>query len=321
VNETEILLETGTNELEILEMVIEDLDDVGEVRQRFFGINVAKVMQVMENPGLEKPKNSENPAFLGMIAIRGHMVPVLDLALILGVDRAVEKTDVIIVTEFSQSVLGFMVTGVLDIHRMGWGRIDPPDKYLGLVARGIIVGLVNMQDRYIQVLDIESLLAEIVPETQYQTSSTSVFSSKQYKALVADDSKTIRAMLQDLLTKANIAPTMVTTGEEALNLLIKYKSNSQKESRPLSDYVDILITDVEMPRMDGYSLTKTVKLDPVLKVLPVILCSSLIYDEVLHKGESVMADAQISKPEMHRMAELALDLLKKGSSTFGLDSD
>lgn len=311
VNETEILLETGTNELEILEMVIEDLDDVGEVRLRFFGINVAKVMQVIENPGLEKPESSENPAFLGMISIRGRMAPVLDLAIMLGVDRAVKKSDVIIVTEFSQSVLGFMVSGVVDIHRLGWGRIDPPDKYLGLVARGIIVGLVNMQDRYIQVLDIESLLAELVPETLYLPCESTVTAARQYKALVADDSETIRIMLRKLLTAANMQPTLVNTGEDALVLLGKYKADSQKENRPLSDFVDILITDIEMPRMDGYSLTKTVKSDPVLKDLPVILYSSLIYDEVLHKGESVLADVQISKPEMHRMAELALELLEK----------
>ncbi|QLA18050.1 response regulator [Desulfolutivibrio sulfoxidireducens] len=311
MKETEILLDTGTNELEILEMVIEDLDHVGEVRQRFFGINVAKVMQVIENPGLKKTKSSENPAFLGMISIRGQMAPVLDLAIMLGVDRAVNKTDVIIVTEFSQSVLGFMVTDVVDIHRLGWGRIDPPDKCLGLVARGIIVGLVNMQDRYIQVLDIESLLAELVPETLDLPCKTAVTAARQYKALVADDSETIRIMLRKVLTAANMQPTLVNTGEEALSILEKYKAESQNEKRPLSDFVDILITDIEMPRMDGYSLTKMVKSDPLLKDLPVILYSSLIYDEVLHKGESVLADVQISKPEMHRMAELALELLEK----------
>jgi two-component system chemotaxis response regulator CheV len=311
--ESRILLETGTNELEVLELFILHRETPeSEPEPRYFGINVAKVMQVIEDPGLVPPESGSHHAFLGLISLRERTVPVLDLAAMLGFQRARAEYEVVIVTEFSQAVTGFLVSGVTDIHRLGWQQVEPPDKFLESAARGVIVGMVDMEDRFVQILDMESLLAEIDPETVARAGETDVRASRPYKALVADDSATIRVMLRKLLEAAGFEPVLVNTGEEAIKYLDEAKKRMRAEERPREEFVDILIADIEMPRVDGYSLTKHVKEDPDLGGMPVILYSSIIYDEVLHKGASVKADKQVSKPEMHRMAELALELLEGG---------
>ncbi len=306
----EILLETGTNEFEVLELFINHQNGNNQLEPRYFGINVAKVMQVIENPGLKRPESASNPAFLGLISIRGKMVPVLDLATMLGFQRHQHAYEVVIITEFSQTVTGFLVTGVTDIHRLGWQQVEPPDRYLENAARGVILGMVLLSDHFLQLLDMESLLAELDPETISRSDAPSVKGSRQYKALVADDSATIRVMLKKLLEPAGFTLTICNNGEEAMQKLNEIKRQAEERGVPASEICDIVIVDIEMPRIDGYSITKNIKEDPTLQHLPVILYSSIIYDEVLHKGKSVRADIQISKPEMPRMAEMALNLLE-----------
>lgn len=311
VKAKEILLESGTNELEVLELVVQDVGPDGQGRSNHYGINVAKVMQVIENPGLLAPRSAANPAFLGMISLRDRMVPILDLAVMLGLQRQPSPHEVVIVTEFSQAVRGFLVSAVTDIHRLQWRQVMPPDSMLGAMARGVIIGLVEMVSRYIQLLDMESLLSELDGEAPVSADLAAPRVGKRYKALAADDSATIRVMLRKLFESANFDLEIVNNGEDALARLEEIKQEVLREGRPLSDCLDVLIADIEMPRMDGYSLTRRVKEDPVLGTMPVILYSSLIYDEVLHKGESVGADIQVSKPEMGRMAEMAVELLEK----------
>lgn len=311
-NEKEILLETGTNEFEVLELFItaQETPQAPE-EHRFFGINVAKVMQVIENPGLEQPDAASNPAFLGLISVRDKMVPVLDLSVMLDFPRAKNDYEVVIITEFSNTITGLLVSGVTDIHRLGWHQVEPPDRYLEHAARGVIVGMILLKDHFLQLLDMESLLAELNPEALAITAETEVKASKAYKALVADDSATIRVMLKKMLENAGFQLDIRNNGEEALQYLMGIKKDAEKNNNDVSNLLDIIIVDIEMPRIDGYSLTRTIKDDPVLKKIPVILYSSIIYDEVLHKGESVKADAQINKPDMPRMAAIALEILEK----------
>jgi len=307
----EILLETGTNEFEVLELFINYQEHPdAPVEPRFFGINVAKVMQVIEDPGLEQPESASNNAFLGLISVREKMVPVLDLSTMLNFPRKPDEHEVVIITEFSHTITGLLVSGVTDIHRLGWSQVESPDRYLESAARGVIVGMVLLKDHFLQLLDMESLLAELNPETVLQSGAVTVKASREYTALVADDSATIRVMLQKLLTQAGFRLVVRNNGEEARNYLLEAKAQAESEGRSVRDFLDIVIADIEMPRLDGYSLTKSIKEDPVLGELPVILYSSIIYDEVLHKGTSVNADAQISKPDMPSMAKIALDLLE-----------
>lgn len=309
--EHNILLESGTNELEVLELFISERLPDGTVVPCYFGVNVAKVMQVIEAPQFTAPESASNPCFMGMIDIRNMMVPVLDLSRWLNMDMAHADHDVIMVTEFSHAVTGFLVSGVTEIHRVGWQQVQPPSSYISKVGTNCIVGMVDLGDHFVQLVDLENVLADLDPDSFEKVLHQGASASRTYRALVADDSATIRMMLRKNLESANFEPLLVNNGQEALNQLREYRDRSQQEGRPLNDFVDIVISDIEMPLMDGFTLTKNVKEDPLLGSLPVILYSSLITNELRHKGDSVGADDQISKPDLDMMAQRALDLLDK----------
>ena len=307
MNQTNILLETGTNELEILEFHIDSLGEDGGRETNYFGVNVAKVMEVIASPGLEAQPSAPHPSFLGLIPLRAHILPVIDLAVWLGIDKVHSDQDNVIVTEFSQTVTGFLVSGVTEIHRVGWSEVIPPDGYMPKVGIQAIIGLVERGGHFIQLLDLETILADLAPEDD-DTSAPAFVAPTTLRVLVADDSATIRLMLRKSLEAANFEPTIVNNGNEALETARALARQAQAEGRPITDFVNVVVSDIEMPLMDGFTLTKNLKADPVLGRLPVILYSSIITAELRHKGESVGADCQISKPEMARIPETAARL-------------
>ncbi|CCO25286.1 chemotaxis protein [Maridesulfovibrio hydrothermalis] len=312
---TDILLETGTNELEILEFYI-DLpeSEAGPAERCHFGVNVAKVMQVIESPQLKHPESAEHPCFMGTIPLRNHILPVLDLAVWLGLERKENKYDIVIVTEFSQTISGFQVSGVTEIHRVGWQQVLSPDRFMSSLDDSCIVGIVEREDRFIQLLDLESILADLDPTLGGDLEAPSIVASEAYMALVCDDSPTIRAMLEKSLDGANFRHTIVRNGQEAQDTLKNIKQIAQQENRPVKDFVEIVISDIEMPLMDGFSLTKWIRQDDALKDLPVILYSSIITKELKHKGESVGADDQVSKPDLNLIPGKAIDLIENRKS-------
>ncbi|WP_031479731.1 chemotaxis protein [Maridesulfovibrio frigidus] len=312
---TDILLETGTNELEILEFYIDmPATETGPAERCHFGVNVAKVMQVIESPNLVHPESAEHPCFLGTIPLRNHILPVLDLATWLGLEKDDQKYDIVIVTEFSQTVSGFQVSGVTEIHRVGWGQVLSPDKFMSSFNDSCIIGIVEREDRFIQLLDLESILADLDPTLGGNIDETSAVATEAYAALVCDDSPTIRAMLDKILTTANFRHTIVQNGDEARKTLQQIKQIAHDEKRPVKDYVEIVISDIEMPLMDGFSLTKWIREDEDFKDTPVILYSSIITKELKHKGESVGANDQVSKPDLHLLPEKAIKLIEGNSA-------
>jgi two-component system chemotaxis response regulator CheV len=304
--DTGILLETGTNELEILEFYINETIKPNQPPvKNFFGINVAKVMQVIETPNLEPPESAPHPSFMGTIPLRDLILPVLDLSVWLELNMPKTERDIVIVTEFSKSVTGFLVSGVTEIHRVGWGEVIPPSSVISQSTDSII-GLVDKGDHFIQLLDLETILTQFEPDDGLEVK----VSDREYKVLVADDSATIRTMLQHNLTEANFKPTITNNGAEALKTIMGYKETAEREGRDISEFVNIVVSDIEMPLMDGFSLTKNIKQDPILKKLPVILYSSIITNELRHKGDSVGADMQITKPDLHTIPEKAVELIE-----------
>ncbi|AMK11386.1 MAG: chemotaxis protein [Pseudodesulfovibrio sp.] len=307
--DTGILLETGTNELEILEFYINEIRKPGEDPvPNFFGINVAKVMQVIETPNLEPPESAPHPSFMGTIPLRDLILPVLDLSVWLELDMPKTERDIVIVTEFSKSVTGFLVSGVTEIHRVGWGEVIPPSSIIS-TNTDAIVGLIDKGDYFVQLLDLETILSQFEPDDGVQMA----VSAHEYKVLVADDSATIRAMIKSNLAEANFKPLITNNGDEALRTILNLKAKAEEEGKDITEYVDLVISDIEMPLMDGFSLTKNIKQDPVLRKLPVILYSSIITNELRHKGESVGADMQISKPDLHTIPQVALELIEGGA--------
>ena len=327
--DTGILLETGTNELEILEFHIDGdrapgtrpddtradgprpggLPNGGEPERHSFGVNVAKVMEVIESPRLEPQPGASHPSFRGLIPLRNHILPVIDLSVWLGIEKTPAPRDNVIVTEFSKTVTGFVVSGVTGIHRVGWPEVIPPDGYMPKTGTQAIIGLVERDGHFIQLLDLETIIADLSPDELDFSAPPKVMAPRELKALVADDSATIRLMLKKTFERSGITPIIVGNGNEALATLREYMAQAQATGKPISDYVDILISDIEMPLMDGFTLTKFIKRDTMLRDLPVVLYSSIITDELRHKGDSVGADRQIAKPDLEHLPEIAIELV------------
>ncbi|WP_319543545.1 chemotaxis protein [uncultured Pseudodesulfovibrio sp.] len=306
--DTGILLETGTNELEILEFYINEIRKEGEEPvPNFFGINVAKVMQVIETPNLDPPESAPHPSFMGTIPLRDLILPVLDLSVWLELDMPKTERDIVIVTEFSKSVTGFLVSGVTEIQRVGWGEVIPPSNIISSNTDAI-VGLIDKGDYFVQLLDLETILTQFEPKSDEDMT----ISKTRYNVLVADDSATIRAMIKQNLTDANFNPIITNNGDEALRTIRGLRDEAEASGKDITDFVNIVISDIEMPLMDGFSLTKNIKDDPLLHKLPVILYSSIITKELKHKGDSVGANRQISKPDLNTIPEIAINLIEGG---------
>jgi len=310
MNQTDILLETGTNELEIIEFFINEETDKG-VETHYFGVNVAKVLEVVESPeGLEGSEAAVHPSFLGTIPLRDLILPVVDLSVWLNIDRAADVNEPIIVTEFNAMITGFLVSGVTQIHRVNWSEVEPPSKYVSSMDTNCITGTIQLKDHFVLMLDLEQVLADLDESGQTQANLSDVVAEERYRALIADDSTSVRALLEKNFTDANFEVTMAGDGAEAWHKLEAIKKHCEEEGKSPLDYLDAVVSDVEMPQMDGYTLTRRIKEDPVLRVLPVTLFSSLISKSVLHKGKAVMADAQVTKPEFNGLTEKVIELVQ-----------
>ncbi len=316
--QTNILLEAGTNELEIVEFFVdektytEDGDMVHDGYRGYYGVNVAKVLEIIRMPKVTELPEVQHPCVLGAFNLRSQIIPLVDLAMWLGKEH-VEKQEEpkTIVTEFNSVTTAFMVSGVNRIHRISWEEVEAPSPYVSKISENTVIGVVRLEGRIVFLLDLEKIVAGLNPALGLFLSEISDEwdLSKRRRALVADDSALIREMLRDLLEKANFEVTVCNHGAEAWDRLKEFKERSEAEARPLTDYVQVVVSDIEMPMMDGHNLTKQIKDDPVLKQLPVLLFSSLITERLRHKGDAVGADDQISKPEVTQLATRALSLI------------
>jgi two-component system chemotaxis response regulator CheV len=296
--ENGILLESGTNDLEILEF---------EVGGNFYGINVAKIREILP---YQKPTLVPNahPSVEGIFMPRDIIITIVNLAksLHIMVPDSYEN-DMYIVTNFNNLHVGFHVNHVLGIHRVSWSDISKPDSTLNQSGKGVATGIIKLEQKLIIILDFEKIVADISPETSLKMSDIDHLGTRtrnQLPILIAEDSPLLSTLIQDCLRKAgytNVVSTM--NGLEAWNKLNEYKSNNM-----IKENVACVITDIEMPQMDGHRLTKLIKEDNQLKDVPVIIFSSLVNDEMRRKGQAVGANAQLSKPEIGSLVN-AMDLL------------
>ncbi|MBU1612310.1 MAG: chemotaxis protein [Proteobacteria bacterium] len=311
-----ILLETGTNELELVEFYIDEIhEETGETSRNFYGMNVAKVLEIVRMPsGVAPMPDLPTPAVLGAFDQRGRLIPLIDLAIWLN-KQTVENYDPrVIICEFNRNTTAFMVCGVTRIHRLRWDEIDPPEPHVAAMTNNNITGVVRMHDHLMLVLDMEKIVGDINPDSRMHLVETDwvrdMELDKTYRAIIADDSAAIRNTMCTVLEQAGFLVTKTSNGQEAWDKMLSIKKRMAKEERELTAYVDVVVTDIEMPAMDGHTLCKNIKEDAQLRHVPVLLFSSLITDKLTHKGESVGADAQISKPEIGKVAEKAYELIK-----------
>ncbi len=317
MSNTNILLESGTNELEIVEFFLEESMPSGKSYVGYYGVNVAKVLEIIRLPKITELPQTPHPCVLGTFNLRNKVVPLVDLASWLGKDKSANANDKVMVMEFNRVVSAFRVSGVTRIHRLSWEQIEPPSIQVQAYSGNSVTGVVRLDPRVVFILDMEKIVAELNPELALKELGEEVFVESRkdlpdkdmvFKALIADDSTTIRRMIGTSLEKAGFEVTRTINGRIAWEQLVAWKEAAARENRPITDFVHILVSDIEMPAMDGHSLTRKVKEDPVLRRLPVILFSSLITDSLRHKGLAVGADDQISKPEMLHLAERARTL-------------
>ncbi len=313
-----ILLESGTNELELIEIYI---DEVGGYRG-YYGVNVAKVLEIISlPPGIAKPPNAA-PFVTGVFNHRGKVIILVDMALWLGKNRLEGANPIVIITEFNKVTSAFLVSGITRIHRSSWANIKPVDPFMQNYCDAI-TGLIHLEDRTVLMLDLERAIGEIDPRLavpQLQPGEEKTPDSEAASAglrypmriLHADDSGMIRKATRKFLEEDNeFIVTSKADGKEAWEYLLELKAKAIEKNRPITDFIDIILSDIEMPQMDGYHFCQKVKSDPDLKSLPFILFSSLITDKLRHKGESVHADAQLSKPNPDELVQSIKEIMLK----------
>ena len=287
--DTNILLESGTNELEILEFTLAD---------NHYGINVAKIREIISCQPLTPIPNS-HANVEGAFSTRGETITVVNLARALGMKEKMDEPtqDMFLITNFNMVSTGFHVHGVVGIHRVNWGQIIQPDSMICNSSKSMITGIVNLDGKLVLILDFEAIVAEIAPDVGMSMSDMGHIGERKENPapiLFAEDSHLLSMLIYDGLTKAgytNVIP--MNNGLELWNLLQKYKEEGTLQQR-----VRCVITDIEMPQMDGHRLLKLMKDDPALKDIPVIIFSSLINEDMRRKGEMLGADAQLSKSQM-----------------------
>jgi two-component system chemotaxis response regulator CheV len=291
----EILLESGTNELEILEFV------VGETS---FGINVAKVVEILKYEKVTHVPSTHN-AIEGIFKPRDIVITIVDLAKYMNLPASNDPTkDNFIITNFNKITSGFHVHHVVGIHRISWQNIEKPDPTLYGGVDGLATGIAKFDNRLIVILDFEKLLVDINPMTGIKLSEIDSLGARgrnEKPILIAEDSMLLSKMILQALTQAGyVNVTCVTNGEEAWDKIKYYLHHSEK---PIHSQIACLLTDIEMPKMDGHRLIKLVRDEPTLEDLPVIIFSSLINDEMRRKGEALGATAQLSKPEIGNLVK------------------
>lgn len=294
-NQTKILLESGTNELEIMEFTVG-----GEL----FGINIAKIREIMRAQETKRMPNSHN--FVeGIFKQRGEVITVIDLAKCLNIERTENKShDIFILTHFNKLNFAFRVESVVGIDRVSWEDIKKPDKVIYSGEDSVATAIAEYKDRLITILDFEKIIADISPETSITLDRLDELGDRvesQKKILVAEDSMMLSNLIIGFLHKSGYKNTVkFNNGKEAWDYLTEAKNSGL----PISNYVSCIVSDIEMPLMDGHRLTKLIKTDDELKHIPVILFSSLISDELRIKGQEVGADEQITKPEIVELVSI-----------------
>ena len=300
-NQTKILLESGTNELEIMEFTVG-----GEL----FGINIAKIREIMRAQETKRMPNSHN--FVeGIFKQRGEVITVIDLAKCLNIERIENKShDIFILTHFNKLNFAFRVESVVGIDRVSWEDIKKPDKVIYSGEDSVATAIAEYKDRLITILDFEKIIADISPETSITLDRLDELGDRvesQKKILVAEDSMMLSNLIIGFLHKSGYKNTVkFNNGKEAWDYLTEAKNSGL----PISNYASCIVSDIEMPLMDGHRLTKLIKTDDELKHIPVILFSSLISDELRIKGQEVGADEQITKPEIVELVNIIDRLIK-----------
>lgn len=284
-------MDSGTNELEIVKF---------EVGVNTFGINVMKVREIIQPVDVTSVPQSHKDVE-GMIKLRGEILPVISLYTFFGVDAEGAKDDKYIVTEFNKRKIVFHVGSVSQIHRVSWEAIEKPTSLNQGMERHL-TGIIKLEETMIFLPDYEKIIYDIESASGVETYHVHQEGFDERRAgkklIIVEDSPLLMRLLTDELTEAGYSEIVTfENGKEAYDYVVELTDNGAN----LSDHIDMIISDIEMPKMDGHRLTKLLKDNPQSSDVPIMIFSSLITDDLRHRGEVVGADEQISKPEISEL--------------------
>ncbi len=298
--DTNILLESGTNELEVLEFLING---------NHYGINVEKVREILPYTEITPVPNS-HPCIEGIFMPRGDIITVIDLFQALGFSNENKESSFLIVTNFNNLNIAFDVESVLGINRVSWSDVVKPDSTVSGPGTGVATGIIKNSDKLLIILDFERIVEGICPETSLKVSQVTELSGRarnDIPVLIVEDSLMLCELIKDSLHTAGYTKlTIKNNGQEAWDYLSELKRKNGVEYG-----AKCIITDIEMPQMDGHHLIKLIRETEGLKHLPIIIFSSLINEDMKRKGDLLGANAQISKPEIGMLVSILDSLVAK----------
>ncbi len=290
--DSKILLENGTNELEVLEFKLDG---------NSYGINVAKIKEIIPYQSVTPVPNA-HPSIEGIFMPRDVMITAIDLKNCLQRGQT-DSNGLFIVTNFNKLDIAFHVDHVVGIHRVSWKDIIQPDATVNSSEDSISTGIIKLNSQLIIILDFEKIIADINPSTSLKVSDIDALGERtrnDIPILIAEDSLLLNKLIVESLSKAGYTNiTHTENGQEAWDYVNKCIENNNLEK-----HVQLLITDIEMPLMDGHRLTKLVKENSATKDIPVVIFSSLVNDDMYRKGLALGANAQLSKPEIGKLVQL-----------------
>ena len=298
----EILLRSGTNEMELLTFLLGD---------QHFGVNVSKVQSILQfDPSLVTKMPNVPPAMLGMMLYRERTIPLIDLSVALGMETGLtSERQIVIVTQFNNAVSSFRVDGVNRIHRLSWDTFVPVGDFIS--NANSIVGSVNVDDSEVMVVDMESILAEIVPSMVLEEvksellENTNKAKRENIQIIFAEDSRMMRNNLVRILNGVGYTNIQAfDNGQKAYETLSVMCDQAESGEKDAVRLPDIIISDIEMPEMDGLTLCRKTKEELGLKQIPVIMFSSLINKQMVVKCQDIGADGYVTKPETNKLVAI-----------------
>jgi len=308
MNNTNILLDSTTNELEIVEFRIDELDCHGDSIPCYYGVNVAKVREIIRMSNISRMVNAK-PGVEGMIRLRDKVITIINLAQVLGKNTGDMVADRIVILEFNNLMVGVLVQSVSRIYRISWTDVEPPSRS---VHSEQVTGLVKMDDRIILVLDFEKIVGELCNESALKSiedvtmlaGAIECNARRSRSILVADDSMFIRSALCAVLRSAGYTVIEAENGAVAWDIIQKRLKQCQEDGTDFRSHISMLITDIEMPQIDGLRLTHLVRAENSLKDLPLAIFSSLASEDNKRKWLSLGADHILSKPDLPNLVRV-----------------
>ncbi|MDP5240293.1 chemotaxis protein [Uliginosibacterium sp. 31-16] len=292
----------GSNRMEIL------LFSLGT--SETFGINVFKVREVSKTPFITKAPNMPS-GVEGLISLRGNVIPVLSLAKIIGIAKPGQGLgNSMMVTEYSKRTLGFLVHDVDRIIRVEWDKVRQPENMAGS-TQNYITAITELSDgKLVSILDVETILSQTFGEAPVGQIAA-LERDVEANLFFVDDSAIARKKIAEVLDKLGVRHKHALNGLEAWTRLDGMAAHAQQQKRKLSDEINMILVDAEMPEMDGYVLTRNIKSDPRFDGIPVVMHSSLSSEANRSMGKAVGVDAYVAKFDAEILAETLRPYLLK----------